>query len=626
MADFPTVQTPQLGIEDQLGAATNRLFVPGLGASAYWDPPNFPVPLTRAPAGIVGVTDGSRSGTRMAVFSLSAVSTAFSAWGVGASGLALTREVNRRALAAAEINFQTQIESEAPGGLGLAVNQEWFEKTHIFPGSLALGNLLSSQIRTIELYNAFRRPREPVTWQTFVNNAGAGVTITNLPGLPLVLASGESFIANVQVSTAGPPVINGTLDFTFGPPTSGTFEVLVTGNRITMFQYRPQAPIKERLEFKTDILKLFGGTEQRIKVRAAPRSIFDFEVRVDDGRSRDAINAVLFDWQARVFGVPVWAEAKPLGAPIAVNDLVVTVDTADADYRVDGLVMFYDSDFYFEALEIGSFTANSITVKTGVSKIFDGLSTIVMPVKTAFTKPQLSNGRFAIGPADYKIQFETIDNIDLSDVGTFTTYQGTGQTVAKPVLDDLNFMQSATIGEGNRTKIFRMDTKVGPPVQYSPWIKGKPFYRFGYHADTQAEVWAWRKLMHFLRGSQLAFYLPTGRRDFKPLLDIGDGGGAIDFPNYGWTNFVASITPRADLRILRKDGTSSLHQITGSSVITDDIERLQVAPGISPALLAADVERMEVLSLSRITDDTVNIEHQRPGTALLQIQTTGVPS
>ena len=518
------------------------------------------------------------------------------------------------------------IESEIAGDLALAVGVEWFEKCHVFPGRIDLGNVLSIQIRELELFNAFRRPPEPVTWETFVNNTSGGIVITNLPGLPFVINAFASFIADVTISTSGPPSISGTLDFTFSAPTAATISVPVTGNRITIFQYRPQHPIRETLAFKTDIIKLFDGTEQRIKLREAPRQSFAFTVRTDDDRTRDKINAVLFDWQARVFGVPVWHESEELLAPIAINDLVIQVDTTTSDYRVDSLVMVYDGDFNFEALEVDSFTAGSITVKTGFLNAFDPLSAIVMPLRSAYTKPSLQNNRFAIGPSDFSMAFDVLDNVDLSDIGAATTFLGTGQTIAKPVLDGLNFMSGNTIQEGIRRRTIELDHQTGPKVTFSPWSKGKPLYQFATEAKSQLEVWDFRKLMHFLNGSQTAFYIPTGRRDFKPLADIGDSATGFTIPNIGWTDFVGSVTPRSDLLILRTDGTQSLHLITGSSVASEDEETITISPPITPALPLVELDRMTVLTLSRITDDKVTMEHRRPGEARLSIKSIGIPS
>ena len=324
------------------------------------------------------------------------------------------------------------------GGILQAITDDWFDLWIVQPGSLALGNILTTQVRTLELLNNFRS--EFRDWEAFVNNAGAGIDATNLPGLPLTFAPLSSFLLNIQVSTAGPPSISGTLDFDIDLDPPNILVVPVTGNRITLFQYRPQSPIKETLEFKTDIIELNDGTEQRINVREAPRQNFKFLVRTDDDRTRDSINAVLFDWQARVFGVPVWHESKALDAPLAVNDTTVQVDTAFADFRAGGLAMIYDNNFRAETLEILTVNPTNLELDVGVTIAFDAVNTIVIPVRTALTKPQLSNKRFAIGPSDFSVEFTTLDNVDLADSSAFATYQGKGQTVAKPLIDRLNFM------------------------------------------------------------------------------------------------------------------------------------------------------------------------------------------
>lgn len=631
MADFPTLLIPgTLALDDQVGqVATDRAYIPGLGTTAYWDPPNAPVPLARAPAGEIGITDGSRDGRRLSFFQRSVSATAKTTWGQGGAGLDLIREVNRRAVPATKIDRQTiveQIPVPDRGGLGLGLGLEWFEQIVVFPTSLALGNVLSTQVRTIEIYNAFRRPRITVQWTTFVNNVGVGVDVTNLPGLPFPLLATEGFIADVQISTAGPPSISGTLDFTFGPPQSETVPVPVTGNRITIFQYIPQAPIGETLQFKTDILKNNDGSEQRVKVRHAPRQLITFTVRTDADLTRDQINTVLFDWQARVFGLPIWFEQRPLDSDILIGATDFDVDTADADYRVDSLVMIWASNQLFEVLEVDSFTANNIVTKTPFAKAFTAGITNVMPVRTAYTRPALSNTRFAIGPSDFKMEFEVLDNIDLADLGSFNTYQGVGQSVAKPILDGFNFMGGATIGEGNRRRVERLDVLTGPPIQYSPWSKGKPIYQFGFEAKSFAEVYDWRQLAHYLRGSQLSFYVPTGRTDIKPIGDILDTSSFMDVQNFGFTNFIQEVTPRSDLRIVAKDGTASVHQITASQEQTETVERISFSPAKVGDTTLADLDRVEFVTLCRIDSDKVDIIHGRPGESRIQFNLIGVPA
>ena len=512
---------------------------------------------------------------------------------------------------------------DVAGNLANGVSTDWFDAWHVQPGNLALGNVLTTQIREIELLNNFRR--ESRTWEAFVNNAGPGVSVTNLPGLPLLFAPLSSFIAFVQVTTAGPPSISGTLDFDIDTPVD-ILTVAVTGNRITIFQYRPQAPIKETLEFKTDILEINDGTEQRINVRENPRQKFQFTIRTDDDRSRDSINAVLFDWQARVFGIPVWFEQKPLEAPLAINDTTVQVDTANADFRAGGLVMIYDNDFAQEALEILTVNPTDIELDVGVGRAFDAVSTIVVPVRTALTKAQLTQARYAIGPTDFKLEFSVLDNIDLASAGAFATYQGAGQTTAKPLIDRLNFMKGATVSEGIRRKTTRLDPETGPPLQISSWGKGKPGFAYGFESKSFAETWEFRQLLHFLKGSQLAFYVGTGRRDFKPIGDISDTASQLDVQAFGFTQFVQEVTPRSDLQVHRLDGTTSQHEITGSSEVSETVERITITPGITPALPLAELDRIEFLTLNRIANDQAVFSHRRPGESRLDVTLTGIPS
>ena len=510
------------------------------------------------------------------------------------------------------------------GFLSPNLQADWFELWHIIPGELALGNVLTTQVRNVEVFNNFRT--EVRTWEAFTNNAGAGIVATNLPSLPRLFEPFESFLLDIQVSTAGPPSINGTLDFDIDLDPPDIITVTVTGNRITIFQYRPQAPIKETLEFKTDILEINDGTEQRINVRQAPRQKFQFTVRTDDDRTRDSINAILFDWQSRVFGIPVWHEQKPLEAPLAINDTTVQVDTSNADFRAGGLVMIYDSDFAQDTLEILTVNPTDIELDVGVGQAFDAVQTIVVPVRTALTKAQLTQARYAIGPTDFKLEFSVLDNIDLSSAGTFDTYQGAGQTIAKPNIDRLNFMKGATVAEGIRRKVTRLDPETGPPLQISSWTKGKPGFAYGFETKSFAETWEFRQLLHFLKGSQLAFYVGTGRDDFKVFADIADTATQLDVQAFGFTQFYQQVTPRSDLQVVRTDGTLSQHEITGSSEVSSTVERITITPGITPALPLVELDRIEFLTLNRISNDQAVFSHRRPGESRLDMTLTGVPS
>ena len=522
------------------------------------------------------------------------------------------------------VNAQTIGPIKGFGSLSNQVQNDWFEKWHIFPGELALGNILTTQIRNLEIFNSFRN--EARTWQGFTNNAGAGITITNLPALPTVLQAQESFINIVQVSTLGPPLIDGTLDFDVDLDPPDVIVIPITGVRIIVFPFRPQAPIAEELEFLTDIIEHADGSEQRLSLRQAPRQSFDFRILVDDSRTRDTINNILFDWQTRVFGVPIWWETKPLLAPLATTDTVIQVDTTDADFRDGGLVTVYDDNFYNKTVEILTVNPTNLVLQAEIGQAFDAVNTLVIPARTAYTLPRLQDSRYSRGVTTFDFNFQVLDNVDLSDSAAFPTYQGVGQTTPKPLLDGLNFMPGQTIGEGNRQRVEQLDHETGPFAQFTPWLKGKPTYQFGFEAQTAAEVWDVRQLVHFLRGSQLSFYVPTGRTDIKPLVGIPDTSTQIDFENVGFDQFVGGTTPRSDIRIIRTNGNTSLHQIVGTNEVSADVERITINPGVSPSLPLDQIERIEIVTLSRIVSDRVRFVHRRPGDSRIDLELLGVPA
>lgn len=514
--------------------------------------------------------------------------------------------------------------SDHAGSLARGIGFDWFDRWIVAPGRLDLGNVLTTQVRTLEVLNNFRRQAR--TWQGFTNNAGSGVTATNLPALPTVLQAFESFVVDIQISTNGPPNINGTLEFDIDQTPPDTIDVLVTGNRITIFPYHPQAPVRETLEFLSDIIPHDDGSEQRSSLREAPRQLFSFTIRTDNDRTRDSINAVITDWQSRVFGIPLWHEQRPLLGDVAINATTILVDTTFSDYRVGGLVMLYASDFVNETLEITAVNPGDVEVQSGPVQAFVAQDTVVMPTRTAYTRPSLDQSRAAIGPTDFSLLFETLDNIDLSDASAFPTFMGVGQTVAKPVIDRLNFINGNRIAEGYRRDIAIIDHETGPPLQFSPWSKSKPTYEYGFESDSRQAMWELRQLAHFVRGSQISFYVGTGRSDFKPNLDISDTSTSFDMPNIGFTQFYQQVTPRSDLRVTRTDGTTSLHTIIGSSVVSNAIERIDFSPGISPALPLAELEKVEFLTLSRIADDKVLFVHDRPDQSRVSIKLLGVPA
>lgn len=487
-----------------------------------------------------------------------------------------------------------------------SLGDTWYEIVHVFPFSFAFGNVLTTVVETIIVYNADRFVAR--TFSSFTNNAGGGITITDLPPLPLVLGRQSGLSLTLEVTSDGPPTINGTLDFAFG---TDVFMLPVTGNRIVMFPFVPDLPLRERLRFLTEIFEHKDGTEQRVALREFPRQEFSFPVLREEGEELTRFEILMFDWQARVFGLPVWTERARLAADIAVNDTVITVDsTAYADFRVGGLAIVHRSEVEFEALEIAAIGSSTITFATPFGAAFPAGS-LVMPIRTALASPSVRGVRWRRNLARRELSFRVLDNDVASsfpDASPWVVNDAESAVNGEIFLSGLNAV-GGTLSESvdRRVQVFDNGTgkfSVGSTTPYN--TRGSAF-RFV--PKSRAELWKVRRLLHALRGRQVSFFVPTGFRDLTVTQDWNNGTGSITIKNVGFNQFARQRNRFAVVRIELTDGTVLVPTITGSSVVSASEEIIAVSLNAPRNIVASEFSRVEFLERVRLSSDDVTIDH-----------------
>jgi hypothetical protein len=501
-------------------------------------------------------------------------------------------------------NISVRVSHDEPGFVAPSYDTDLFGHILVVPARLDLGNLLSSQQRTLEIANLYLVPR---SLEDIVNSAGAGITFTNLPSFPYTLPSFGSFVLHVSVSSSGPPTINGTI----GVDTDGEdVDVPVTGTRITMFPWVPQVGIQEILEWKTEVLEAFDGTEQRISLRLTPRQRISMEIFELDPDQDALMRNVLFDWLPRVWGVPIWWEARGLDQEAIAGDSVLNVDTRYGDFRVGGLCMITDNSRHFESYEIDSLTDSTITITSLVASTFPA-GTHCMPVRSAYAKTQAGAKRYAVGGERVSIEFLTIDNVDLGSTTGATIYDG------KVVLDDPNFMDSS-VTEGWSRPVTVLDAGSGVIYQASRVDRSRLTFVKTWEPQTMAETWSVRRLLHALRGSQRALWLPGFRADLRAVAAVTGGSNTLRVAYVGYTTFAQARRPQGDVRVVLANGDVHYRAVTDSDE-DGATEVLTLSSAISAGTLqVSDIERIELLALVRIADDKATITHMHAGEARVE--------
>jgi hypothetical protein len=265
------------------------------------------------------------------------------------------------------------------GQLAPMTGSELFEKVIVTPREKKLGFVLSTNLFTVDVWSTFR---ETLRTMVSIDISGSGGTeIDNPFGTPLVFGAMQSRQFQAVVPQDGDAQILNTVVFVF-PGVDGT-DLVITGTRITVFGPDPDwtEPIRERTEYLTEILAAYNETEQRIQLRSKPRTVLTFRVLTLERKDTATLDALLWGWQSRVFGVPFWPDAQRLLADVNIGDTVIQVDTSYRKFEAGGLMVLWRDMHTHEALSIQNVGPTSLQLAAPTTKAWpaDG-RTYVIPV------------------------------------------------------------------------------------------------------------------------------------------------------------------------------------------------------------------------------------------------------
>ena len=499
---------------------------------------------------------------------------------------------------------------------------DYWEKLFLNPTFKALGNIVSDTIFNATVRNTFRR--ENKTLNSIDNNAGAGITITGA-ATPANLAPLADKVYIVTVTTQGPPDINGTVDFV---TTAGTLQLLITGTRIIIFPHVPQSNIKESLKWLTDVVRSADGSEQRHALREYPRQSVEYEIITNTLPELNKVRNLMVGWTSRVFGVPIWWYERSLRADVTATDLTVYVRTGGldyADFRVGGLAMVYQEDadgiVTTDTLQIASIImsvnspeseVDSITFATAIQNNYDASIASVVPVVPGIMASPAKQSTPADGESSkFNMKFDMVDNeatVPALEVGLWPELEDfdTNPTL---IIDDKNTMQGARLIEQYEQKLQRIDFNQGKFQQLSQELTARRSTPFNWIVEDVTFEWQMRSLLYYLRGKLRNAWVPTNRHDFEVNANIGIGAVSIDVANWGFNDFVDGQTPWAGIRLTKTNGNISYHRIDSADNIDATTERLNISPGTPEATTVEEVDKLDLMILTRMATDDVSLIH-----------------
>lgn len=484
-------------------------------------------------------------------------------------------------------------------GAGIVDGAEipWFETAHLLPRVVQdVGNVVSEQVINCELYNADRQ--EIITVSSITDNLGIGVAVTGVPSTPFDIGPQRSLLFDIEVQQTGDLVISG--DYTLTLSTGETYTIYIVGFRIVLLPIRPETPLREHLIWETKILTAIEGDEQRIANAGVPRGEFEFILKDSIKRAE----VILFDRQSKLLAVPAWHEPSFLTSAGAEDDFTINVEeTRYGNFYEGGYAIVFQDEYTFDALKIDSLTATSITFTSGLTASFTS-NTQVMPLMLAYAEATIPivNGVYNEKVIDVKLKVRATDH-DIADDSVFSIYN------SKVFLDDPNYLPDGQLQEALKTKVYVLDNRTGEYNQFSLWQRAIRSSGKGFKTNTRKELWELRQLLHFLKGQQVSFYIPSFTKDLVPITTLVNSNSTFTMDNIGYTRNVDDRWSKKVFRIHLKNGTILTRTIQNSSEVSAAVEQLTVDTAWPYDIEPADIERVEFLSKVRFAADDIVIIH-----------------
>ncbi len=356
-----------------------------------------------------------------------------------------------------------------------------------------------------------------------------------------------------------------------------------------LWPYAPNS-ITESLEFLTDVRNA-RDAEIRDSIKDCARHL-DMAFSLP---FRDAEQALEL-YRSQPLGqwiMPIWPEWST-GGSLSIADDVITCNT-DASYRVGGLVYIGDG-VTGETGTIASIAPGELTLEDGVDSAW--VSPMIAPAEVGLITTPVQTSR-AWPLTDVMVAFASQEPIDIADQA-YPTLGGVA------VLTDPSVLTAPLSGEvGQAAQLISSRMGVFDLGRAESYVRRRSTAQF-----FDRGIWARRQFLHYLRGRDAAFWLPTWQNDLPLQASALSGDTTITVQKL--TPTAAQLVGRA-IMIETPDGTLIPRAVTAASTILNTHVLTIAAPGVA----VPQASKVSLMIKVRSDTDTFTFAHQFSPAGLL---------
>lgn len=486
---------------------------------------------------------------------------------------------------------------------------DFYNRIHVRPAALALGNIASDQDRDLIVWNAYDSQSVTIT---AAESTDADIVVQG--AFPQVIAPLREAVFRVGVSTAGSPVINAKITITFEGMDGRV--VPVTGNRVLAWPVPCDwgSRVDETLEWKTDVQHAINGSRTAIPLRGAPRCGLDFDV-IADRAERRVLEAMLHQWAGRTWVLPIWPDVEWLSEDLPAGATSIPLRTAGSDLHADGMLMLWSAVDRYELVRIDSVQADAVTLAGATTQAWPRGSR-AWPCRMARMESAPTMRRLTDRLVAMRCQFRIDEPADWPAVHTLPLYAGF------PVLsrgDESTDPESAF-----DRQLVVLDGDVGLVHTHDPsghaWQRQSHAWRLYGRAERTAN----RSLLYWLQGRAQSLWVPSYMDDLQLALPTTSIADALIVRYAGASAFSALAPGRRHMRIELWDGRVFHRRAAAVAQFADGTERVELDTPLGEVLQPQQVRQISWMALCAQGNDRITITHHADLDGLADVQTSFV--
>ncbi len=475
---------------------------------------------------------------------------------------------------------------------------DFYYRIWVFPKRMLLKNPRLDVTIPFAIWNAYPYPN---TLNTITPTDATGLTLNVTT--PSAFRAVEYRTVGLVIDATAPREVDATFEFGFDMG-SALFEFIT--NLVSVFSIIPNVPVRETLEWLTDIIPNNDGTEQRIALRSVPRRSQTIRVlAVTKQEVKDQIDRQFFGLVGETL-VPYFQYATALTQDHDIGDDVIYFNPGRTDVRVGEYVLIRGRDGNEQIAKLLSVGSPASLIDTPLAFEAPAHTSFIIPVLQSLVKGEHSIARYAVDDVSESTISASVTEHRLS-------FKRPDSATEFPMLDDLIILDKRPMANVNPEDQFQTGTQVidydtGYREIRTPWLHSQtvsPRQYLIHRTKEPLDLDFWRDFLDTVKGRQGAFLTPTYREDGYVHTAPVAGSGQLKLVG---TRYSDSYFPLASHKHLRLWTTAGAFDVTVVNAVPDSGNDLVTFTPPIPTGWTT-ITHVSFLSKVRLGSDEVELEH-----------------